>query len=183
MSSFNLNWSYLNLHTHRSLLGISSGENEENHNNTPAVNGSDTTKRQPDPNRWNVSKKVPWCFPVDSSLGISPLHTTFCHSATSVTTLHHHSSMIYFSRPYIMYFIPSCIICCITQIPLGSTVMLLSTHQMNYINPAGAQHVTLRSCILYCVICSFDKKVDCVAAIIYLIHCISLVSYFSHSQL
>ncbi|MPC23813.1 Striatin-3 [Portunus trituberculatus] len=37
----------------RSLLGISSGENEENHNSTPAVNGSDTTKRQPDPNRWN----------------------------------------------------------------------------------------------------------------------------------
>ncbi|XP_071541651.1 striatin-3 isoform X4 [Panulirus ornatus] len=41
----------------RSLLGISSGENEENHNNTPAVNGSDTTKRQPDSNRWNASKK------------------------------------------------------------------------------------------------------------------------------
>lgn len=42
----------------RSLLGISSGENEENHNNTPAMNGSDTTKRQPDSNRWNVPKKV-----------------------------------------------------------------------------------------------------------------------------
>ncbi|XP_069166628.1 striatin-3 isoform X2 [Procambarus clarkii] len=40
----------------RSLLGISSGENEENHN-TPAMNGSDTTKRQPDSNRWNVPKK------------------------------------------------------------------------------------------------------------------------------
>ena len=40
----------------RSLLGISGGENEENHNNTPAMNGSDTTKRQPDPNRF--SKKV-----------------------------------------------------------------------------------------------------------------------------
>ncbi|XP_068200212.1 striatin-3-like isoform X1 [Palaemon carinicauda] len=41
----------------RSLLGISGGENEENHNNTPAMNGSDTTKRQPDPNRCYVQKK------------------------------------------------------------------------------------------------------------------------------
>ncbi|XP_066981597.1 striatin-3 isoform X7 [Macrobrachium rosenbergii] len=43
----------------RSLLGISGGENEENHNNTPAMNGSDTTKRAPDPNRCYVPKKQP----------------------------------------------------------------------------------------------------------------------------
>ncbi|XP_064086567.1 striatin-like isoform X4 [Macrobrachium nipponense] len=42
----------------RSLLGISGGENEENHNNTPAMNGSDTTKRAPDPNRC-YNKKQP----------------------------------------------------------------------------------------------------------------------------
>ncbi|KAK3890853.1 hypothetical protein Pcinc_005214 [Petrolisthes cinctipes] len=46
----------------RSLLGIDGGGNEENHNSTPAMNGSDTTKRQPDANRWNVTKKTPSCL-------------------------------------------------------------------------------------------------------------------------
>ena len=44
----------------RSLLGISGGDQEENHNTSPALNGSsDTTKRASDQSsRWTMQKKV-----------------------------------------------------------------------------------------------------------------------------
>ncbi|XP_076042809.1 connector of kinase to AP-1 isoform X1 [Oratosquilla oratoria] len=41
----------------RSLLGINQDDNEENHNSSPAVNGSDTAKRPSDSNKWSMQKK------------------------------------------------------------------------------------------------------------------------------